>query len=119
MTNTDIRILCSARIKLTTEQREALKAAYRQEQQKNLTPHRSVIPGSGIRVENAPVQSDINNRLGMPHIVVIDLLASRESLSLPMALLFQRELGVDIVNDDELRKAFDSYLNHIHTNVLP
>ena len=114
----DLRIFCSARVKLSPEQRQALKDSYRRLQSESAPPVMpAVMPGSSISVQNAPVQTDINRRLGLPNIVVLDLLSSREAISLPTVLMLQRELGVEVITDDELRASFNEYLEYLHSNV--
>jgi hypothetical protein len=119
MTKTiDLKILCSARVRLSAEQRQQLKDAYRQAQSQNSpVPLPLVSRGSGISVENAPVQSDLNRRLGLPHVVVLDLLNAREAISLPTVLLFQEVLGIELVTDKDLKLAFNDYLLYVRGNV--
>ena len=111
----DLKILCSARIRLSPEQRQELKDAYRRAQaQGSPVPPPLVNRGSSISVENAPVQSDIHKSLGLPHIVILDLLNAREAMSLPTVLLFQKVLGVQLISDKELKAAFEDYLAYVH-----
>jgi hypothetical protein len=114
----DLKILCSARVRLTPEQRQLLKDAYRQAQHAGSPASMPLVNrGSGIAVENAPVMTDINRQLGLPHIVVLDLLSSREAISLPTVLHLQQVLGVEVVTDKDLKLAFDDYLNYVRGNV--
>lgn len=108
-----LNILCSIRVRLNEEQRQTLKSSYREHHQLSALPAMpNVLPGSGISVEHAPVNSDVNSRLNLPHIVVTDLLNSREAMSLPTLLLFQQVLGVEVVSKQDLTKAFNGYLTY-------
>lgn len=116
----DLKILCSIRVRLNSEERKLLKDAYRSRQSQDQPANRPLVNrGSSISVQHAPTHTDINQRLGLPHIVVIDILSSREAISLPTLLLFQRELGIEIVSEDELTQAFTGYLDHVKTTVVP
>jgi hypothetical protein len=116
----DLKILCSIRVRLNADERQALKDAYRRKQQEHQTPPQPLVNrGSGITVQHSQVQSDINTRLGLPHIVIVDLLSSRDAISLPTLLLFQQELGVEIVNQKQLTNAFQDYLVHVESSVVP
>lgn len=120
MKTSELKILCSMRVRLNADERQLLKEAYRKQQSfGQQAPMPLVNRGSGIAVEHSQIRSDINQRLGLPHIVVVDILSSRDAISLPTLLLFQKELGVEIVNDDELADAFKGYLDHIKSTVVP
>lgn len=114
MTNSESKIFNSVRIKLSADQRQAFKDAYRALQPHQAPRTSTVMPGSTITVENAPVQSDVNRKLGMPHVVVIDLLASRDAISLPTVLLFQKVLEVEVITENELKQSFGEYLEHVY-----
>lgn len=120
MKTSELKILCSMRVRLNADERQLLKDAYRKQQSfGQQAPMPLVNRGSGIAVEHSQIRSDINKRLGLPHIVVVDILSSRDAISLPTLLLFQKELGVEIVSDEELSDAFKGYLAHIKTTVVP
>lgn len=118
--SSDLKILCSMRIRLNADERKALKDAYRKQfSRTQSSPLPLVNRGSGISVSHSQHQSDINQRLGLPHIVVVDILSSRDAISLPTLLLFQQELGVAVVTDDDLSDAFKGYIEHVKKNVVP
>lgn len=114
MTNHPIKILCSTRIRLTDEQRKILKSAYKAKQaEATPAPAPTVLPGSTIAVQHAPTNTAINSRLGMPPMVVLDLLNSRESISLPTVLHLQKELEATVLTKEDLTKAWKSYVDYI------
>ncbi len=68
--------------------------------------------GSTITVQHAQTNADINTRLGLPNMVVVDLLNTREAISLPALLHIQSELGVRVIDQGDLTKVFASYIDY-------
>ena len=103
-----LSILYSCRLRLTDEQRAILKNAYYKKINEVQPKAQPPIGGSSVRTDT--VYS--NNGLNLSHLVVVDLLATRESVSLTTILSLQKELEVTAVNKDDLRTAFESYLDY-------
>tara|TARA_R110002012_G_scaffold105270_2_gene246106 strand:- start:1022 stop:1375 length:354 start_codon:yes stop_codon:yes gene_type:complete len=112
---TQLNILCSARVRLTEDQRETLKQAHNKLRAGYTPPVVApVMAGSSVSVETfAQAPHDIYTRHGMSSIVVTDLIVSRDSISLPVLHQLQNLLGVNIITKTDLKKAFDGYLKHI------
>lgn len=86
MKTSELKILCSMRVRLNADERQLLKEAYRKQQSfGQQAPMPLVNRGSGIAVEHSQIRSGINQRLGLPHIVVVDILSSRDAISFPLS----------------------------------
>jgi len=96
------------RIRLNDDQRNALKAAYAAA----TATHSAPVSGKSISVATA-TRSSVDTELCMDRLTFSSLLASRESIALPMILRFQRVLGVKLIDEAELREAFEGYLDYI------
>jgi hypothetical protein len=107
-------ILCSARIRLNEDQRQSLKAAY-QRVRSAADVERPRIGGSTVKTVTAVQSSELDSRLGMSSIVVADLLNSRDTLSLPVVLKLQRELGVPVITKEQILEACQSYADYTFT----
>ena len=103
-----LSILYSCRLRLTDEQRTILKNAYYKKVNSVQPKAQPPIGGSSVRTDT--VYS--NNGMNLSHLVVVDLLSTRETIALTTILSLQTELGVTAVGKDELRKAFESYLDY-------
>ena len=113
-TKTDfLPILLSARVRLTNEQRDALKAAYRELRNQTATSTDST--GSLTVVTQTPAA--LEAKLGMSSIVMADLLSSRDSININLVLHLQNVLGVEIVSKTQLVNAAKSYANHIFSKL--
>ena len=105
-----LNILCSARVRLTDEQRKKLKTAY-YEAKKAATPQPlAAIGGSSIRTET---QFSVNSNLGLSDVVIVDLLNTRETITLTTILSLQAALKVEVITEQMLRDAFDSYISYV------
>ena len=113
-------ILFHARIRLSTEERDAFKDSYYQFR-KAIQPSstEAATPNGGfLQVETATnIDHILSKRLGMSNIVVTDLLNSRESVSLPVVLQLQAILGVEVVSKDRYMEAAESYFEFITSKV--
>ena len=114
-THTDgpLPILVSARVRLDYEQRTTLKNAYTKAL--NAEPVVTTDASRTLTVTTA-VASDLERRLGMSRLVVMDLLNSRDTINISLILKLQDVLGVEVVTRDDLAKACESYLDYIYTN---
>ena len=98
-----LNILCSARIRLTAEQRDALKQANNRFRLAKSAPN---LPGSSVRSETYTDTSALHD------LTISDLCTTRESISLGIILKLQKILGVEIITRKELSNAFASYLDY-------
>lgn len=101
-------ILCSSRIRLTQDQRKVLKDAYFS-QRKNANDENT---SGGLRVTTS-IQSDVERELGLSHLVLLDILNTRDTINTPLILQLQKALGVEIVTRSQLENAFKSYLDWV------
>ena len=101
---TRLNILCSARVRLTDDQRDKLKAA---NHQRRLAQPAPTLPGSSVRAETYQVDKSLHD------LTISDLVTSRESISLGIVLKMQKILGVEIISREDLEKAFEGYLDHM------
>lgn len=103
-------ILCSARVRLNNEQRATLKQAY-----STASKTDSLVTADatgGLQVVTT-VASQLQNQLGMSRLVVLDLLNSRDTISINLVLQLQEVLGVQVITKDDVGKSFQHYLDHL------
>ena len=120
MIQTTPSILVHARIRLSTEERDAFKDSYYQFRNAiQPSSTEAATPNGGfLQVETATnIDHILSKRLGMSNIVVTDLLNSRESVSLPVVLQLQAILGVEVVSKDRYMEAAESYFEFITSKV--
>ncbi len=110
-----LSVLYSCRVRLNDEQRETLKAAHSKLRQSGAPiVQRPVLQNSSIAVEDKTAPTvDAYKAFGMSSVVVNDLINSRESISLPVISKLQQMLGVVVIDEKELHKQFDNYLNYV------
>ena len=110
-----LSVLYSCRVRLTDEQRDKLKAAHNKLRQTGAPViKKTVLQNSSIAVEDKTAPTvDAYKAFGMSSVVVNDLINSRESISLPVISKLQQMLGVVVIDEDELHKQFDNYLNYV------
>ena len=112
----DLSILYSCRIRLTEDERQTLKQAYKLAKEREITEGAPVMPGTSIRVVSASLTGDsVDQQLGMSQVLVIDLLNSRDSIHVPLLIKIQRVLGVEIVTKKRLMDTSKSYIDFILT----
>jgi antitoxin component HigA of HigAB toxin-antitoxin module len=105
-------LLISARIRLSDDQRQALKTAYyAAKNAADAEPPR--IGGSTVRTTTAVQNMDLDKQLGMSSIVVADLLNSRDSLAIAIVLKLQTVLGVEVVTPEQLLDACKGYISYV------
>jgi hypothetical protein len=108
-TYTDIpAVQIGTRIRLNEDQRSQLRAAYAAA----TATHSAPVDGKGISVATA-TRSSLDTELCMDKITFSSLIASRESIALPLILRFQRVLGVKIIDEKELKAAFNGYVAYL------
>ena len=110
--NGPLPILCSARVRLTNDQRATLKQAYAEASKHD--SFTSYDATGGLQVVTS-VASKLQNELGMSRLVVMDLLNSRDTISLNLILQLQDTPGVQVVTKDDVGHAFQHYLDYIFT----
>ena len=110
-----LSVLYSCRVRLNDEQREKLKAAHSKLRQTGAPIiQRPVLQNSSIAVEDKTEPTvDAYKAFGMSSVVVNDLINSRESISLPVISKLQQMLGIEVIDEKELHKQFDNYLNYV------
>ena len=101
-----------SRLRLNDDQRAQLRTAY---QAASIVDQRP-IPGKGISVETAHNTPSLNAQLGMDKMTFSSLIASRDSLAIPLLLRFQEVLGVTLVTEADLKESFKSYILHLKAN---
>ena len=110
--NGQLPILISARVRISPEQRRALKDAYFQ--RKNAAQPPDTVGTGGLTVSTA-YGSDkaLERELGMSHLVFSDLINSRDSIGVNIILQIQKALGVEIISRDKLMESMNNYADWI------
>jgi hypothetical protein len=106
-----LRTQIGARVRLSEEERQLFKQAYRTACDGEVPSTRKV---NSIRVETKESTPSLNKKLGMDSILFSQVINSRDPLPLPLLLRLQAALKVEIINRKELTKVYESYLNHIY-----
>jgi hypothetical protein len=122
MTNTlssgPLKTLVSARIRLSEDERAALKASYRDLRNQQLPSNSPVNKGSGISVVTQfGGNTELDRKLGLDYVLISDVLSSRDSLSLLAVLQLQETLGVPIISEKDFLDACSSYWKYINESV--
>jgi len=107
-------ILCSARVRLTQDQRAILKKAYADASRGESTI--TSTDASGTLQVVTSVASKLQNELGMSRLVVMDLLNSRDSISINLILQLQRTLNVEVVTKNDVGTSLQHYLDYLFSN---
>jgi len=106
----EIPIQVGVRVRLSSEQRDQLKAAFAAAS----AAHTAPVGNKGISVVTAVV-STVESELALDRLTFASLVNSRETLPLPLALRMQRVLGVNLVDEKKLNDAFKSYVAYLKT----
>lgn len=118
MTTTNLRNLISCRVKLTDEQRLALKNSYREQRALQLPVHSSVSRASTVSVStNYGGKTELDRKLGLDANLVSDVLSSRDSLSLLAVLQLQQTLNVPIITKKDFLDSCLGYWDHVTSSV--
>jgi hypothetical protein len=102
--------LVSARIRLSPEQRQLIKNAYFELRNSYQPVEPPRIGGSSIRTETF---QGVDHLIGLNHVLVSDILSSRETIAITLILKLQKVLGVTIITKDELLEHCANYANYI------
>lgn len=110
-TKAPLDTLISARIRLSFDERQQLKQAYNDAKRSEVNEHPAPVGGSPIKVYSANLSgTQLDTELGMSHLVVTDLLCSRDSINLPVILHLQKVLGVEVVTKKRVMDACKGYV---------
>jgi hypothetical protein len=107
-------ILLSCRVRLDDEQRATLKLAYARAKAGYEAPQGARIGGSAVTTVTS---TNIDSKLGIPSVVMSDLLSSRDSIALTVVLKIQRTLGVEVITKDDILKAAKGYVDYVYSSV--
>lgn len=112
--NHPLSILYSCRVRLTDDERKQFKDAYNKAQIEGEPVTMPSIGGSGVRTETKfSGNLTLERALGMNRLVVMDLLNSRDSITIPLIVKMQQVLGLTIFTPERLQEAFTNYLDYI------
>ena len=79
-----------------------------------VAPPKAVLSNSSIQVQdNTEGQVDGYKQFGMSALIVADLIASRDSVSLPVVVKLQKLLGVEVITEESLNEQFSQYLDYV------
>ena len=110
--NEPLPILVSARVRLTQDQRKALKDAYYT--RKNALQPAEAEGRGGLVVSTSYGGSNaLDTELGMSQVVFADLSNSRDTISLNIILKLQRVLNVELVTPETILEACKSYCDYV------
>ena len=103
-------ILLSCRLRLSEEQRNQLKAAYRNYKNSRQPEAAASIGGSTIKtVTSQNVPSLVN---GWSDLVISDLISSRETTPLTSIIQIQEALSVEVVTPEQILEAAKGYIDY-------
>ena len=105
-----LNILCSARVRLTDEQRKILKTAFYKIRDSITPDSLPQIGGSTVRTETI---FNVNSGLPLSDIVIIDLLSTRDTITLTTVLSLQAALGVEAITQEDVMNAFKGYCDYV------
>lgn len=116
-TSNALNILYSCRLRLTEEQRLALKEAHNSFRNNGISNSKATLAGSRISVSTAvePCQHSYE-KFGLSNLIVNDIIVARESVSLCVVLKLQELLGVEVVSRKDLETSFRGYLDYVYQN---
>lgn len=104
----------SLRIRLSDDERHALKTAYQERLRKDSQVSTARInPTSTISVETQGSQSDVHKELEMSPVVFADLINTRETLAAPIILRLQQVLGVEVLSRQRILEAANDYAEYL------
>ena len=113
-----LSILYSCRIRLTEDERQALKSAYNAKAKTQTPQSLPSIGGSSLSVQTVHATPNLDQELSMSRLVFQDLVNSRDSVNLSLIIKIQQVLGVEVVNRERLQAAFEGYLDYVFTQFL-
>ena len=110
--NEPLPILISARVRLTQEQRRALKDAY-YTRKNALQPAEPAARGGLVVSTTYGGSNALDAELGMSQVVFADLSNSRDSISLNIILKLQNVLEVELISREEILEACSNYCDYV------
>ena len=102
----------SARIRITDTQRKELKEAY-YKRRNSIQPSESTGTGGLVVATSYGGINELDNQLGFSNLVFSDLVNSRDSFNINIALKLQTVLDVELVTKQVLLDACKSYIDFI------
>ena len=105
-------ILISARIRITDAQRKELKEAY-YKRRNSIQPSESTGTGGLVVATSYGGIIELDKQLGFSNLVFSDLVNSRDSFNINLALKLQNVLDVELVTKNTLLDACKSYIDYI------
>ena len=105
-------ILISARIRITDTQRKELKEAY-YKRKNSIQPAESKGTGGLVVTTSYGGSNELDNQLEFSNLVFSDLVNSRDSFNINIALKLQTVLDVELVTKQVLLDACKSYIDFI------
>ena len=111
--NEPLHTLVSARIRLTADERQTFKAAYREMRNQSAPVQQTSPNGSFIKVETPMFSTEeLDRRLGLNQMLFTDLMTSRDSLNLTVLLRIQNVLGLNLITKERILNAAQSYVDY-------
>ena len=110
--NNPLPILISACIRITDTQRKELKEAY-YKRKNSIQPAESKGTGGLVVTTSYGSSNELDNKLGFSNLVFSDLVNSRDSFNINIALKLQTVLDVELVTKQVLLDACKSYIDFI------
>ena len=111
--NEPLHTLVSARIRLTADERQTFKAAYREMRNQSAPVQQTSPNGSFIKVETPMFSTEeLDRRLGLNQMLFTDLMTSRDSLNLTVLLRIQNVLGLNLITKERILAAAQSYVDY-------
>ncbi len=109
-----LNVLIGARVRLTQDQRNKLKAAYRDALERHNPSATAILPGSTVK---SSTSYNLNQSLGIDSYLFADIANSRESISLPSLLTLSQKLDVEIISKEEVLEACTSYVEYVWNKI--
>ena len=109
--NHPLPILVSARVRLNSDQKKALKDAYYKRRNENSTRTNE----NGLVVDTNYTTPNLDKALGMSPLVFSDVVNSRDTLQLSLVLKLQKVLEVEVITQKEVLAACKSYCEYVFT----
>tara|TARA_R110002012_G_C11449149_1_gene591525 strand:+ start:174 stop:545 length:372 start_codon:yes stop_codon:yes gene_type:complete len=116
-TFTPLSVLFSCRVRLDEDERQRLKDAHTAFRRRFAEPTQTPVNrGASLTVTTAvDAPRESYKDFGLSSIVVNDLIASRDSISLQVLNNLQLMLGEEIISRKRLETKFKEYLNYVLT----
>ena len=110
--NQPLPILMSARIRITDAQRKELKVAY-YARKNAIQPAEATGTGGLVVTTSYGGSNELDKQLGFTNLVISDLVNSRDTLNINIALKLKSILDVELVTKEKLMEACDYYAEYI------